>query len=332
MGNINRLIQPLEFKSSYDYTISNRHDALRYYTISPLIVNKDQLIPFEITRYKSDDNFREKVPITEVNIIDLNRNTTTNVVAKCSFAYGFDDMEGLGMKKEYVLYTGGTNLALRQGLYRIHLKDNYVHAGYNTHDWYSQAFRIRFPDKTVKFEFRLINGKGVNDLWSFPKSITGLDFNWKLELESFTYSNGEYDSYSESVKDANMNDVFGFEMFRKLRICLVEGDDNILDCLQLIRRISNMENGEVIMTDEVGYREYVKINDITVESVNHSNYKKIMVTYSIKDADVFNTEQNISFEFVQPVGPTPTVEPYGGEILRSNDKEVLTHDKVIKIR
>jgi len=269
---------------------------------------------------------------TEMNFINVNTNKIENLISKFTFTFCRSPY-GEGTVKEHINYLGNClDLGLIQGQYKLQIKDAYSHQGYNANVWNSETFRIGFPNagRNVKFEFWM--PYTFNDLYFYPYYLNGNKVYYQIPLQSaISYGDGTFDIFQESVQDKSNINVYGYQRFAELKSCVVLGDTNTIKNLQQLRLISNVNGSEVYFTNETGERKQIQIFDVTVDPLESSNYMKITVKYKVKDSDIrLNDKQIINLAYTQPTGVTPTTEDIKEAILKSNEKTIESHDKVIK--
>jgi hypothetical protein len=326
-------IQPIKFYSSRAETLSARKAIRGDYSVPSIVIDRNSFIPFCLKRVKTQHNTEEvaaKYPITTCNIINVDTGKVINLLSKFKFNIGTGKQIAYTSAEEYILYAGNsTNLNLPKGLYYFEIKDSYDYPGETYNSWYSNDFRLTFKSKTVKFEFRNAYTLSDNDIW-FPETINRIPFFYILELPMPTYETGEYFDFADSIKDINEFSQYGFQVFYKIRGCKFIVDSDVLDCIKLIKLISNAPTGTVYMTDESGTRNLIEITDLQIEPIS-GHYATVDVKYRVKDSEIrSNLLQSVEATFYQESTETPELISVD-KLLRTYDKKVkTTHGKYIR--
>jgi hypothetical protein len=336
MIDVNKLVQPFRFYTNRNYSLSYRHEQNGHYKVSPLVIDKDHLIPFCLTRFRAvstQEEQGEKWPITEVNLLNVRTNVSENIIDHFPFVIAYSGNDNT-RQKEHIVYLGNAvDLGLKQEVYRLIIKDNYSHVGYSANIWTSNDFRVSFPQHPIKFEFRMKPGHDMldNDLWYYPYSVNNSTFYYEMTLEAWTSDHGEYSKYSESNTEGIYNNtVNGFQVMSKLRVCQVMGDADTIDCLQLMQMISLDHEGEVFITDETGQRQQIEIKDLNVEP-QKGDYMSIMITYKVIGTEIrSNKRNNINILYYQDASATPILES-ADESLRIGERELELNGMELEI-
>jgi len=326
-------IQPIKFYSSRAETLSARHVIRGYASVPSIIIDRNKFTPFCLKRIKTQHNTEESAityPITTCNLINVKTGRVIDLLSKFTFRVGIGNRITYESAEEFILYAGDSeNLSLPHGLHYFEIKDSYNYPGETFNSWYSNDIRLTHKIRTVKFEFSNISTLSDNPIW-FPQTISGVPFYYKLELPTATYETGEYFDFADTIKDKDEFSQYGFQIFSKLGGCSVIVDSDVLDCLKLIRLISNMPTGTVYMTNEVGTRNLIEISDLKIEPIS-GHYASVDIRYRIKETEIrSNLTTRIEAAYIQNASETPELVSVGDGLLRTHGKKVKSHGNFIK--
>ena len=302
--------QPLKFYSTNGQQLRYRNAKEGSKNMYPLYVSRTALMPFILQREKDmSTQALQYTKILPTSIIATNilTNATYDITANITFRYAvLSTNPEVSTGYDFALYKGDSVIsALPQGLYEIAITDS---AG-NT--FYSETFKIWFPTKSVKFEYR--NSFSFNNHWFF-----GNDFFFHMAFETVTIPKGEYDEYLATEND-RYEHTYKTEQ-RKDEIFTVPliVDENVYSAIQIMEMCDT-----VYLTDELGIRNKIDITGVNVEDIIGNNLQ-ITIDYRIPANMLTRTSQNIQF-IGESIGTAPKAETSGvwrgrAKIHRGNKK------------
>lgn len=264
---MNNLIQPLKIYDSIELKVSARDEYTHYRQVVPLWVDADNLIPFVLKWYVPDDTYTI-YKLTEVKIYNKQKGTFVDVVNNLTFTHINNLNDSTDTYAEAVYKGDSTITSLKQGIYYIYFKNE------NNDEFWSEDFNIGFPEKTVKIEFR--NSKSVNKLFFAS------DFYYSMTFATVTYSTGEYLEFKKEFFDEKNHPTQSLIVADKIFGIDILVDSTVFDCLEMLYSMDT-----VLITNEYGVQNEVKITDIKSDAFGRSNYMFVTLKYR-------NTSQWIS--------------------------------------
>jgi len=234
---------------------------MKYKVMTPLVMPATTLVPF--TLYESVDY--TFLPISECKVYNYKTGIATDILPYMDFLFGQDGYY------TYMYHPGTSTIStLQRGKHYIYIK-----SGYNSEYW-SDLFMVS-SEKTILFEFH--NTKSFGKLWMRNE-------NYKAYYRGYTFDEGEFEEYSDSITDKDNYDVYTYQRQDKTRTVMVMGDSNAIDCLNLMKMCDT-----VYITDEVSKRQEVVITGVKPEPKG-ANYMNVVVKYRVVDNSIISVNTN----------------------------------------
>lgn len=310
------IFQPLRIFTAEEYQLRYRQSLLNYRPVLSLYVDRRHLLPFCVRRIKQYSDLagqKRKIDFTTIQVQNIHNSNIYNILNNLAFDYQFrsDDLLEDNEVYDYAFYRGASTItALPQGEFQLYLVDE------DSNEFYSEIFRIGFPQFTVKFEYK--NSRDFNDL-CFANST----YYFKMEFsEVITYSSGDYDEFKSIVQDNEYHEILSYGKADKLMSVNVLMDEYLLDAAYLMKFCDT-----IYITNELNVRNRIKITEIVNNGSTKGGHADIDIRYYI----VNNTLKSIKQTFTSNGGvdgTDPIVKDYG--VYRGPDRIYRGGRKIIR--
>jgi len=304
--------QPLSIYSSQEYQLRVTQGLINHNVIPTMYMSRTHLLPFIVHRLKPGDDISEQNTIVHFTIIEvqnIHNNKTYDILENLAFQFGVRaDNDLVNQYHDYALYRGESTIpALPQGVYQLYLKDD------NDNEFYSEIFKIFFPQYTVKFEFN--NSKDINDLWFFENLY------YTFEFEAITYSTAEFDELLSVIVDK-----WDHNVKTKQRKDEIMGVDIFADT-RILRAFHALEFCDTVyITNETGQRNLVEITEITPNQSTRGGHAEFTVKYRIIE-NMLTSERKLITYIGADDGTDPVIHQkglfIGGKKLKIGNKKLI---------
>ncbi len=262
---MNNVVQPLKFYNSINLKNSARDLYTQYRQVIPLWVDSNNLLPFAL-KYACNIVDAWYYVITSCIIYNKKTGIGIEVVSNMSFSHvNIDQNNSLSVYKGLSVIT-----TLKQGVHYIYVKNEH------NQEFWSEDFNVGFFTNWVKFNFR--HSKAINNLWF------ATDFYYNMTFQSVIYDTGEYQEYKKELFDDYNHPEISLAAIDKLWGVDLLVDRNVYDCLKMLQIVDT-----VLISDNYGISNEIKITDVKGEAQGHSNYIFVTLKYRITESFLSTT-------------------------------------------
>ena len=293
---MNNIYQSIRIHSAQDYQLREKQRLINYIPSPNLYISPIHLKPFILRRVKSSSNLSEyydNIVFTTIEIQNIYSNKSYDILDDMAFDFGVRGSDTLTNQiYDYALYRGESTISrLPQGIYQLHLEDE------NGNEFYSEIFKIWYPDYTIKFEYK--NSDNISDLWFYS------DLYYEMEFGSYVRSTGEFDEYISNVPDKYNHNIKTFQRIDEIFAVDLFADTFILGAFKLMSMCDT-----IYLTDELGQKKKIEITDIVNNNITNGCHASYTVKFRI--IDYMLTSEKQDFQWIGGIeGSTPVTKDIG---------------------